>query len=164
MPNYFQLQDDQKYLFCLQTFETTTISFGYDNSIDYGGNYGIFEQPVSPLHIDGSWYTAGWNGSTATSIGLRTFDPAELGLESTEMLEGKAFPNPATDVVTISMEANGEATLEVTDIAGKVAMNNSITLANGSTTVDMSSLESGVYIFSVTLENGQTSQFNVVKK
>ena len=72
-------------------------------------------------------------------------------------------PNPANDVVTVSINANGDASLEVTDIAGKTAMSNTLTLVNGSANVDMSSLESGVYIFSVTLENGQTSQFNVVK-
>ena len=79
------------------------------------------------------------------------------------MVDGNAFPNPATDKVTVSIDANGDATLEVVNIAGKVAMNNTITLVNGSADVDMSSLESGVYIFNVTLENGQTSQFNVIK-
>ena len=38
-----------------------------------------------------------------------------------------------------------------------------ITLENGTTSVDISSLESGVYIFNVTMENGESTQFNVVK-
>jgi hypothetical protein len=163
MGNYFQLIDNQRYLFCLQTFESTTISFGYDNSFDHGANYSIFSQPISPLHTDGSWYTAGWNSATAPSLALRTFDPAELGLESTEMLEGKAFPNPANNMVTISVGASGAAALTATDVAGKVAINTTITLENGTTSVDISSLESGVYIFNVTMENGESTQFNVVK-
>jgi hypothetical protein len=158
------LQDNVRYLFCLQTFESATISFGYDNAISYDGNEGIFRQPTSPVHVDGSWYTGGWSGTSAASIALRTFDPAELGLPSTEMLNGTAYPNPANDVVTISLPAEGSANLTVTDISGKVAFNNAVTLVNGSTKIDIASLEAGVYIFNVTLENGQTSQFNVVKK
>ena len=79
------------------------------------------------------------------------------------MIEGSAFPNPATDKVTVSIDANGVASLQVVDIAGKVAMNSSITLVNGSADIDMSSLDAGVYIFNVTLENGRASQFGVVK-
>ncbi|NRA12050.1 MAG: T9SS type A sorting domain-containing protein [Crocinitomicaceae bacterium] len=158
----FQLDDNQRYLFCLQTFESATISFGYDGDINYDGNQGIIRQPISPIHIDGQWFTQGWYASSASSIALSLIDG--IGIEETNMVEGNAFPNPATDKVTISIDANGDATLEVVDIAGKVTMNSSISLVNGSANVDMSSLESGVYIFNVTLENGQTSQFNVVKK
>ena len=160
----FQMNDNTRYLFCLQTFESATISFGYDGNIDYDGNEGIIRQPVAPVHVDGMWYAAGWAGSSAASIALKTFDPAAIGLGEDELIEGSAFPNPATDKVTVSIDANGVASLQVVDIAGKVAMNSSITLVNGSADIDMSSLESGVYVFSVTLENGQASQFNVVKK
>ena len=159
----FQMVDNQRYLFCLQTFESATISFGYDNSIDYGGNYGVLAQPVSPVHVDGSWYAAGWNGSSATSISLHTFDPAIIGVQENDVLEGRAFPNPTNDNVVISLNASGEGTINVTDLAGRTAMNVATTFVNGSVKVDMSSLESGVYVFNVTLENGQTSQFNVVK-
>ena len=159
----FQFVDNQRYLFCLQTFESATISFGYDSGVSYDGNEGIIRQPVSPVHVDGEWYAAGWAGSSATSMALKTFNPASIGLGEIATLEGNAFPNPTNDVVTVSIDANGDATLKVTDIAGKVAMNNNVTLVNGSVKVDMSSLEAGVYIFNVTLENGQTSQFNVVK-
>jgi len=160
----FGMVDNQRYLFCLQTFESATISFGYDSGISYDGNEGIFRQPTSPVHIDGQWYTGGWSGSSATSIALKTFDPAELGLIEEGHLIGNAFPNPSTGVVTVSIDASGDANISVTDIAGKVAMNSNVTFNNGLTKVDMSSLESGVYIFNITLENGQTSQFNVIKK
>ena len=161
----FILQNDVRYLFCLQTFESATVSFGYDGLMNYDGNEGIFRQPTSPVHVDGSWYTGGWAGTSGPSIGLRTFDPATIGIdESTPMINGSAYPNPATDVVTVSVAANGAASLEVTDLSGKVAMSNAITLVDGRSSVDVSSLEAGLYIFNITLENGQTSQFNVVVK
>jgi hypothetical protein len=43
-------------------------------------------------------------------------------------------------------------------------MTNSINLVGGKSDVTIASLESGIYIFNVTLENGKTAQFNVVKK
>ena len=160
----FVLQDNVRYLFCLQTFNPEVVSFGYDGSMNYDGNQGIYRQPTSVIHVDGSWYTGGWSGTSGPSIGLNTFPAAELGLGKTEMLEGAAYPNPATGVVTVSVNANGVANLTVTDVAGRVAITNAITLVNGKTTVDIASLEAGVYIFNITMENGETSQFNVVKK
>ena len=159
----FVLVDNQRYLFCLQTFESATISFGYDGSMNYDGNEGIFRQPTSPVHVDGSWYTGGWAGTSGPSIAIKTFEPAKLGVGESVLLEGSAFPNPANDVVTVTVDGNGAATLVVTDIAGRTAMNNTVTLVNGSVKVDMSTLDAGTYVFNVTLENGQSSQFNVVK-
>jgi hypothetical protein len=79
-------------------------------------------------------------------------------------LEGVAYPNPATDVVTVSMQAEGTASLTVTDVAGKVAFSNAINLVNGKAQINIASLEAGVYVFNVVLEDGKTSQFNVVKR
>ena len=163
----FGLVDNQRYLFCLQTF-TSTISFGFDNTLDYSGNVGITLLPVAPIYtVDGTtgtWYSGGWSGANAASIGLKVFDSANLGIIETNTIGGSAYPNPATDVVTISMDASGAANVVVTDLAGKVAFNKAVTLVNGKASVNFASLEAGMYIFNVTLENGQTSQFNVVKK
>ena len=91
------------------------------------------------------------------------FDIAQLGLNDESIIVGKAFPNPTNNNVTISLEANGNGQLNVTDVAGKIALSQAITLVNGKTNIDMSTLDAGVYIFNVTLENGKSSQFNVVK-
>lgn len=157
-------QDNVRYLFCLQTFESVNISFGYDQLLNYSGNEGIYRQPVSPVHVDGSWYVGGWSGTSAISMGLRTFDPAELGLESTEMIEGSAYPNPAQDLVTVSVAGEGAAVLSITDVAGKLIATENLTLNNGKADVNIASLQSGMYIFNVKFEDGQASQFNVVKK
>ncbi len=157
----FFLNAGTRYLFCLQTFESATISFGYDPLIDYGANYSILAQPISPVHVDGMWYTAGWSGVSAPSIAINT---SLIGLEETAMLVGSAFPNPATDVVTVQVEANGNAVLTVTDVAGKLAMSGDIALVNGKASVNVADLEAGVYVFNITMENGQSSVFNVVKK
>lgn len=159
----FQLVDDQRYLVCLQTF-STEVAFGYDNGLDYSGNVGIVRMPASPVHVDGTWYTGGWTGSSAPSMTLHVFDSADLGLSDVTTLEAKAFPNPANDVVTISINTTGAAVLTVTDVAGKVAMTDDITFESNVAKVNVDGLAPGVYVFNVALENGLSSQFNVVKK
>lgn len=158
-----ELQDDQRYLFCLQSFDPT-ISFGYDGNLNYDGNQAINAMPISPVYVDDTWYTGGWNGSSTPAIGLKVIDAALLGLDDHTTVAGMAFPNPAVDVVTISIESNGSANVTVTDVTGKLALSETVSLTNGKTEMNISSLEAGVYVFNVELENGETSQFNVIKK
>ncbi len=159
----FVPSDNQRYLFCLQSFNPE-VGFGYDGSLNYDGNQGITAMPVSPVFVDDTWFTGGWVGPSATSVALHIVDPATIGIDEITTLEGKAFPNPANDIVTIAVNASGNAHLTVTDVAGKIAMNENITLEGGNTQVNIDALETGVYIFNVELENGLSSQFNVVKK
>jgi len=107
---------------------------------------------------------AGWSSGIAPSITLHTFDAAEASISEEASVKGMAFPNPTKENVRISLEASGNGVLNITDLAGKVVATTSITLVNGTTNVDMDSLENGMYIFNVELESGQTSQFNVVKQ
>ena len=154
-----QLADNERYMVCIQSFNPQ-MAFGYDGTLDYDGNQGITAMPVSPVYVDDTWYS-GWVGPSAASIGLKA---SIVGLNEITEVNGKAFPNPANDVVTISVEATGNATISVTDVTGKVVINNTLSLANGTADMNIDSLESGVYIFTVTFESGETSTFNVVKK
>ena len=155
-----QFDDNQRYLVCLQSFNPE-VAFGYDNTINYDGNQGIFAMPISPVFVDDTWFTGGWTGVSASSCGLKV---AFNSIKETSAIEGKAFPNPANDVVTISVNTSGNANITVTDISGKVAMNTTVILENGNTKVNIDALEPGVYVFNLEMENGLTSQFNVVKK
>ena len=162
-----QFNDDQRYLVCNQTYDKN-ISFGYDNGIDYGGNLSIFAMPLAPIQVQQgtdptTWFIAGWNGSPGNGIMLDLFDANLVSVNNESIVNGKAFPNPTNDNVRISIESTGNGSINVTDVAGKVALSQTISLVNGQTNIDMSALDAGVYIFNVTLENGKSSQFNVVK-
>lgn len=163
----FILADNQRYLFCLQTYDPA-ISFGYDNALNYDANQAITAMPISTVLTETAgattWYTGGWNSFSATSMALNTFDPADLGIGETNAINGLAYPNPAKDVVTLSVSESGSGTLTVTDVSGKVAAIHLITLIDGKTKVDISSLDPGVYVFRTTLDSGKTAQFNVIKK
>ena len=138
------------------------ISFGYDNSLYYDANYSIYAQPISPLNIDGTTWYSGWSGVSALSLGLKIEENA--GIEEATEIAGSAYQNPANDQVTIDIDAEGTATLLVSDISGRIAFTSSVTLVDGKSSIDISSLDTGVYMFNVTLENGSTSTFSVVKK
>jgi hypothetical protein len=161
LDNGVTLADNQRYLACLTTYNPN-ISFGYDNSLNYDANYSIYLQPISPLNINGTQWYSGWNGVTALALGLKIEENA--GLEEIAEVSGSAFPNPAIDVVTIDIDGEGSAIVVVSDISGRIAFTNNVTLVNGQSSFDISSLDNGVYMFNVTLENGSTSTFSVVKK
>jgi hypothetical protein len=161
LDNGVALADNQRYLACLTTYNPN-ISFGYDNSLNYDANYSIYLQPISPLNIDGTQWYSGWNGVTALALGLKIEENA--GLEEIAEVSGSAFPNPAIDVVTIDIDGEGSANVVVSDISGRIAFTNNVILVNGQSSFDISSLDNGVYMFNVTLENGSTSTFSVVKK
>lgn len=157
------LEDGQRFLACAQTVNLD-VYLGHDTKTNYLWNEAYYLQPLSPNESDGTYYASGFGSDVPSAMGLKIFNAAELSIEESATLEGVAYPNPATDVVTVSLNAEGAATLTVTDVAGKVAMNNAISMVNGKSEVNIASLEAGVYIFNITLENGKTSQFNVVKK
>jgi hypothetical protein len=157
------LEDNQRYLACVQTVNLN-VYLGHDTKTNYLMNESYYLQPMTPNESDGTYFAVGFGSDAISSMGLRVFSADELTLDEVAKIEGMAYPNPATEVVTVSMDAEGSAKLKVTDVTGKIALESSVSLVNGKTEVNIAALESGVYIFNVTLENGQTSQFNVVKK
>jgi hypothetical protein len=162
------IYDEVRYLVCLTTYTEgeEQISFGYDNTLNYDANQSIYSQPINPLNIpqtqgQDTWYP-GWNGYSALSLGLKM--NFSLGIDESSEVSGTAYPNPAVDNVTIDIDGEGPAVLIVSDIAGKIVFSNNVVLNGGKSNVDVSSLVEGMYLFNVTLENGNTSTFSVVKK
>ncbi|MFZ9028226.1 MAG: PA domain-containing protein [Crocinitomicaceae bacterium] len=154
------LEDAQRFLMCAQTVNLD-LFLGFDNSRNYLWNEAYYLQPLGPIESDGSYFASGFGMEYVPSIGAKI---GTVGVNELASVEGIAFPNPATDVVTINIEATGNAVLTVTDIAGRTAMTKNVGLANGTADVNIETLESGVYVFNVAFEDGRTSQFNVVKK
>ena len=64
------------------------------------------------------------------------------------------FPNPTRDFVTLTMTASN-ATVTVVDAQGKLLQ--SVNVVNGGT-IDLSTYETGIYIFSIKTENGTSIQ------
>jgi hypothetical protein len=82
------------------------------------------------------------------------------GNEQTTLTEVSVYPNPVTDVLTVSGVQAG-ATLTVTSLSGSTVVRK--TLADTETTLSVSSLPSGIYF--VTVRSGkETTTFKIIKK
>jgi len=154
------LENNQRYLACAQTVNLD-LYLGYDNT-DYTYNTDYYLQPMFPNESDGTYFAIGFGTDLPTALGVKL--DAVANVSENNVIDGKAYPNPANDNITISIEGEGVASLNVTDVSGKTVMTNLVSLVAGKSDVNIASLESGMYIFNVTLENGKTAQFNVVKK
>ncbi len=157
------LEDNQRYLACAQT-TNVEVFLGHEGSTNYTWNLDYYLQPMSPGESDGTYTFAGFGADIPNSLGIKLIDAATIGLGENASVEGNAYPNPATDAVTISIDGEGVANLTVTDIAGKVVISNAVTLNGGKANVNIAALNAGIYVFNVALENGKTSQFKVTKK
>ena len=156
------LTDNQRYLACVQTVNLN-LYMGHENSTDLTWNEAYYLQPMAPNESDGAYFAAGFGSDIPSSLAIAVANN-DVNVAELNTIAGKAFPNPATDVVTIAIEGKGTAQLTITDVAGKVAMATTLNLSAGQDNVNIDTLETGLYIFNVTLENGKTAQFNVVKK
>ena len=156
------LEDNQRYLACVQTVNIN-LYMGHDNT-NYTWNTDYYLQPICPNESDGTWYSTGFGADVPNAVGMKVMSSAGIGISEINTVNGSAYPNPTSDDLTISIEGEGVANVTVTDISGKIAATSVISLVNGKANFNVSALEVGMYIFNVVLENGKTSQFNVVKK
>ena len=160
------LTDNERYLACAQT-SNLDLYLGY-GSQNYTWNTDLYLQPMFPNESDisagGQYYAVGFGSDLPTALGIGLIDKNSIGLAEANVIEGVAYPNPAIEKVTVSIQGEGVASLTITDVAGKVAMVSSINLVNGKSDVNIAGLEAGIYVFNVVLENGKSAQFNVVKK
>ena len=84
-----------------------------------------------------------------------------LSIDQFNVSEFKIYPNPASTMLNISFNAPNENnyTLTLTDIQGKVVINQLVTLTE-SYSLDVSNFSKGVYFLKIENEN----QLNLVKK
>jgi len=105
--------------------------------------------------------TNNWLAGDYSTVGYN-FTAAPLGIDKKNVMEGlSVYPNPATDVLKIANASNlVNASFNIVDILGKTVVQ-SKTLDNDA--IDVSNLGSGVYVLSVTSEEG-AKQFKFQKK
>ena len=172
------LQDDVRYLFCTQTFNEN-LFFGFDTRTQYLYNQGTYLQPITVISADGAWNSVAFGADITSAISVNLIDTAEVvipvdttdttiiepgGIGMTNSLNTFVYPNPTRDIVNINADASGIADLTISDITGKVVRQGQITLNSGKSSVNISDLDKGLYIFNVRLETGETSKFNIIKQ
>ena len=86
------------------------------------------------------------------------FQERALNVDETVLTENTIsfYPNPATDQITLAYTGNQSLnTLRITDIQGRLVKQLDLTTFNGSRTIDISTLNNGLYFFQV--DNGQST-------
>ena len=170
----FALQDDKHYLFCANS-SSTEVDLGFDNSIDYEQNLRGTDGSGSITHgdgfvtstivVDGQFFGNSFNGNVdiVSSLMLHTVDAIELSVEEEEVKLDGAFPNPAINTITVPLKGlKGAGTLNITDMTGKMVYSEQVSLGASQLILDVTNIPSGRYVFSLDLENGTLSTFNVV--
>jgi hypothetical protein len=156
---YYQLANNQAYLLCINNFVPQVyMAFSTTDHYDYAMN--ADDKVRFPLRSDvGTWTPAGFSGLPVPSIALRT--GTNLGLEE-NTIEAAAFPIPAKEVITVKVNAAGDATLKIVDMAGRQVSNQQVKIENGQFQTSVAGMNSGTYVFTLDYSNGTTSRFNVV--
>jgi len=154
------LEDNQRYLFCAQTFDIR-VFLGFDENSSYNQNIEQDLQVFHPIESNGTFFRDGFTSGIVPSVGVKVFDAADLTINE-NVLETASFPNPTKDVVTVKVKATGNAVLTVTDLAGRTVSSEEVTINNGQFTTNVSGYNSGTYVFSLVYDNGMNSQFKVV--
>ncbi len=156
-PPVFTFQNNQQYLACITTYEPR-LYIGYSTTDYYDENIVADNLIRFPHRPDGGAFVMNGFGITS-SLAFNTSD--ELSVAENNV-EAAAFPNPSTDVITVKLNATGNATLSITDIAGRLISTQTIKVNNGQFTTNVAGMNIGTYVFALDFENGAKSRFNVV--
>ena len=89
-----------------------------------------------------------------------TINVGELGVGDMDSSNFAYYPNPVKDVLYFTSNKNVE-NVAVYNLAGQKVLTNA-KVNNGQ--INVSSLETGVYVFKATLQGGQVETFKIVKK
>ena len=120
---------------------------------------GVSEASTSYYYdmTDGIWYY-----TTSTPMVRMNFDPSVGVNEVEDNLGLRVFPNPANEVINISLNKEVSATLTLLDVSGKVVRTQ--TLNGISTSINTASLNSGVYFVTINDGTSVSTQKVVIKK
>jgi len=103
-----------------------------------------------------------WYYTTSTPMVRMNFDPSVGVNEVEDNLGLRVFPNPANEVINISLNKEVSATLTLLDVSGKVVRTQAL---NGiSTSINTASLNSGVYFVTINDGTSVSTQKVVIKK
>ncbi len=157
---YYQLVNGQSYLACINNY-TPMVYMGFSTSDHYDLAMNTDDLVRFPLRSDaGAWTPAGFSGLPVPSIALRT--GTNLGVSENELVGASAFPIPAKEVITVKVNAAGDATLKIVDMAGREVSVQQVKIENGQFETSVAGMNSGNYVFTLDYSNGTTSRFNVV--
>ena len=155
------LENGTRYLVCVSTSDTL-IGFGFDQNYDNKWTSYYNNRLVSPLYVDGKYYSTGFGLDNIPAISLRLKEVKEddttstTGLNDLNLNSVRVYPNPSTGKFNV-IAKQGSLDVEVTDMAGRVVYTysnkNQSTITHS---FELSNVEAGVYVARI-VNNGETS-------
>jgi hypothetical protein len=156
----YRLDDNQQYLLCLTSFNTK-LFMAYSDRDHYDEQFNTDDLIRFPTRSDATeWKILGFTGLPVPSIAVRT--GTTLNVSENELVSASAFPVPAKEVITVKVNAAGNATLKIVDMAGRLVSTQAVKIENGQFQTSVEGMNSGTYVFSLDYSNGTSSRFNVV--
>ena len=122
------------------------------------GTAGVSEAQTS-FYLDeaGTWFY-----TTSTPMVRMNFDPSASINEVENAFGLNVYPNPASDVINVTLNKEVTATINVVDVTGKVVKTSTI---NGTTTsINTAGLSNGVYYVNITDGTSVSTEKVVIKK
>lgn len=147
------------------------ITIKYDSSgteefaLRFNSQYNMDEQITAIAVSNGSIFVTGTSSSSAVNSDYLTlkYSYSAVGVEenTADRNSFSIMPVPAGDFVNLVFErqTDEQKTIQITDVNGKIVSIYSLPANSGATTIDLSSLSSGIYILTVYSE-----QSNQVEK
>jgi hypothetical protein len=158
----FALVDNQRYLFCVTTFNEE-LFFGHDPDMDYSWNLQNYLQPLFPIQADGDWNLNGFGAETVPGVTVNFVDAAQVNLQNEKLsIEFNAYPSPASDVLTVDFNGYDVENIEMLNLTGQRVAGKSLISGQESTVFDVNGLENGVYVVKAYLTNGMVETMQVV--
>lgn len=154
------LMDDQRYLACVQVWNDN-LWIGHNRSVNYNMNLETYAQPMVPLSADGSWFALGFGTDITPAIGLRIMDEGALNIQEDQVLSVHIFANPTNSELSISVKDLEYGEVNIFDLSGKLVKKE--ILNSSFETIDVSELEAGQYILSISDQNQHHTQKRFTK-
>jgi hypothetical protein len=139
-PSAVQLSDNQRYMFCVSTFDENTF-IGYGD-LDYSWTIDTVLQPMFPIQSNTTWNIIGFGGESS-AIGVKLVDKsADLSVVKSDKFN--VYPNPSSEIVTISgKNLTNYKTVTLQDLNGKSVKSWNIT--NSDLIIDVKVFDAGIY-------------------
>lgn len=163
-PFPYYLKDNQRYLFCVHT-DNSDVFLGFSVETNYEGNINELNYvfPVSLMKGDGPYFGYFTDFYGQPTITPRLVDTAGLSVKKVDLVDAVVFPNPIQDKITIQLkQLDGPAQLVVSDVQGKVILEEEVVIQHGRLELDHPELIKGLYQFELNLANQQISRFKVI--
>ena len=161
------LLNDQRYLFCIYDATGDKLRLGYDAQIDYTTTINNYLQPICPVSTKPTtgaveWYRDGFGWDITPSISA-TIDFSTSDNSIATSVSAVPYPNPAVNMLNVPVRkgVNGNVTVEIFDLAGKLVISENKTIGEGSLKVNVASISNGAYLFSLTFADGSKDSFKV---